>query len=360
MVPARIGALFALLLTATQALAQQPESDPAQDSPPAQPYTLHVYEHRMQVAALMLNPAGENVQGVTPDKVSISIDDGPRFHPAGLRVEGDDPLHLAVLIDDSDTDSELLKNFEAELPHFAATALHPEDHISLYAVDCHLIGSLNQAPATPDTVTRGLAAALTFPTLHHPNGHHCASTVALWDALASVIARMDGTSGRRVLLIVSRGVDGGSTATPDKLSELAGTRSVAIFNIRSSTAAISDSQMRGLLSAPVPGTSSAAALSKVASSNGGITFNIQPREIKPTLEHFARLLRTRYIVEFATPDSAEGGSHALAIQVPKTSGVFSTGVSWIPIDPSVKADPNTVPSAASSTVVGKKHPPPQK
>lgn len=353
MVPARICALLALLLIAAQALTQQPEPD----QPPPQPYTLHVYQHHMQVAALMLGQDAENLKGVTPDKVSISIDDGPRFHPIALRVEGDDPLHLAVLIDASDTDPALLKSFESELPRLAANALHPADHISLYAVDCSLIASLNQAPATPEIIAKGLAAALSFPTLHHANGHHCSSTVALWDAMATVLGRMEGTSGRRVLLVVSAGIDGASKATPEGLTKLAGTQSIAVFSIRSSTAAVSDLRLRGVLSAPLPGMASTAALSRTAASNGGLTFSIQPRELKSTLEHFARLLRTRYIVEFATPDNAQDGSHGLAIQVPKTSIVLSTGVSWLPIDASVKADPSTVPTAASSTVLGKKRPP---
>ncbi|WP_103934334.1 vWA domain-containing protein [Bryocella elongata] len=310
----------------------------------------------MQVAALVLNENAENIAGVTADKFNISIDSGPRFHPTRTRVEGDDPVSLAILLDDDGSDRDLMKAVTAELPVFARTALLPDDRISVYAVDCNLIGSANRAHATPEVMEKSIASALAYPTLHQPNGRHCGSKVKLWDTVTTVLARMSTSPERRVLLVVSSGGDAGSSISPEHLALRAGSLGVAVFSIASNTQTVFDPHVRSLLATGLRALPASAGMSYITSSNGGMIFSIDPSQVRSTLEHFARLLRTRYIVEFPTPDEGGAGDHNLSIEVPRAFEVLATGDSWNDLDQSVRDDPSTVHGSASPTVMGKKRP----
>jgi hypothetical protein len=351
----RCALALTLLLGATGA-AQQAVDPPAEPAPGDATYTLHVYANRMQSATLVLNAHLENMRGITADKVTVSLDSGPRFHPTLVRPEGDDPLHLAVLIDASDTDHSFVDAVAAALPRVTGSALHPGDRISLYAMDCVLVRSLDQTPASPDAMRIGLQKVLSYPSLHAPKGHHCGSSLHLWDQMSRVLYRMDDTPGRRVLLVVSQGFDTGSVTVFPKLSIYAGMLSVSVFDLRHDS-------MTGMnfMQPIVAGRANLVQgredpMSIITSSNGGVIFSARSWEAQSTLETFVRLLRTRYIVEFPAPDNGEGGFHGLEVQVPKAFEVLPAGVSWNGIDTAVKNDPSTVQAPASPAVLGTRRP----
>jgi len=352
MLYARHRSLASFLLLAAAAAAQEPSPS---GGTAEKPYTLRVYANRMQVAALVLDADGENLRGVTADKFRLSMDSGPAFHPSRVRVEEDDPINLSILLDGT-VDRDLLNAAVAQLPRLAATDLHPSDRISIYAVDCNLVGSANQAPASAELMTKALASALNYPSLRRPNGHHCGSTVKLWDAAAVAVARMQNAPGRRVLLLISQGEDGGSTSTPGTLSNAAISSGIAVFAIRNVPTFYASPQLRASLASGLRGDPGSADTNRITSVNGGLTFTIDANSMRLTLQHFARLLRTRYILEFPTPDDGTPGYHGLDIQVAKANEVLSTGVGWTQMEPSLKSAPDVVQSSPSTTVIGNKRP----
>ncbi|SEG55165.1 hypothetical protein SAMN05421819_3475 [Bryocella elongata] len=346
-------ALAVLLLCAGHADAQQATPSGGTEG---QPYTLHVYANRMQSATLILNGRSENIHGVTPDKVTVSLDSGPRFHPTAVRPEGDDPLQIAALLDAGDSDRLFLEAVVAALPNLAGSALRPTDKISLYAMDCTLISSLNQTAASADAMRIGLQKVLNAPTLHGPGGHHCGSSVHLWDRIGRVLCRMAETPGRRVPLVVSPGLDSGSSTALSKLSLYAAMLSVAIFNLRHDD--ITGSGIRQpVVVGPVTSLQNREdAMSILTSSSGGLIFSTLSWLAPSTLEEFVHLLRTRYIVEFPAPDRSKEGLHDLQIRVPKAYAVLPVGVSWNDLDSAVKNDPSTVQAPPSPAVLGTRRP----
>lgn len=346
-------ALAVLLLGTASGAAQEASPSGGKDG---QPYTLHVYTNRMQVAALVLNQDRRNLEGVTADKFKVSIDDGPRFHPTRTRVEGDDPVSLAILLDEANTNPMLLKAVVAELPGFAESALHPADDLSLYAADCKLIRSASQASATREAMAKGLATAFAAPELHQPNGHHCGGKIKLRDDMALILARMRDAPGRRVLLVISPGIDSSSTISTEKLAVLAARQGAAVFSIRMTTADVSNLLLRNTLSAVRSGERGNLPMLPITATNGGLIFSIDPDWTRDTLERFAQLLRTRYIVEFPVPDKAGDGFHHIELEVPKAVQVLSTGNNWTSLSASVKSDPSTILGAPSPAVIGNNRP----
>lgn len=331
----------------------------AQDAPaPVSPppgYTLHVYANRLQTATLILDRNQENLPGMTPDKVSISLDGGPRFHPTTVRPEGNDPVHLGVLFDASGDDLSLQEAVAAALPKLAATRLNPADHVSLFAVDCKLIGSLNQVSPTPEIMSKGLGVLFQHDTLHNPKGRHCGSTLHLWDEIAIVASRMGETPGRRVLLIVSQGEDHGSNATPEQVALFLGRHNISVFCLQNSTL-LTPGELNFTISRTLAGRTEANLLSFLSSSNGGLLFSAASRDAATNLERIIHLLRTRYIVEFPPPDQGDGGFHGLEVFAVKSHTVLPSGVGWTALDPATKADPNTIRNAESPAVVGTRRP----
>lgn len=275
----RAAAFLPVLLSLLSGLSRAQDAQ----APPDPGYTLHVYANRMQVPTLILNGNDENLRNVAADKIDITLDGGPRFHPTGLRLEGNDPLHLAVLLDVAGTDQDLLSSVIGRLPKFAASSLQPSDHISLYAVGCTLVGSLNQASATTRNVTLGLDSLLHYPTLRGPDKHHCATRVQLWDAIGTILDRMRGTPGRRVLLVVSEGFDTGSTIGFNQVNLLAGMGSITIFNLRSNPATVGDLRLHGMPFSGAPDQPRNAQMYELTSTNGGMIFTGKWSDVPLTL-----------------------------------------------------------------------------
>lgn len=336
----------------TAAPAAAPQETEPEPPPPSSTYTLRVFTNLLQTATLILNSDDENIPNVPRDKVSISLDGGPKFHPTQMRQEGADATHIVFLLDVSGGDQALADAVAKALPKLAADALHPSDHISLYALDCKLIGSLKEAPPDPAMLAKGLSSVLAYPSLHDARGHHCASTLHLWDQVAIVADRMAQSPGRRVLVLVTPGLDSNSYITVPRLALFLGQHGISTFALRDSTAG---SSMRPY-AMPPQARATSDPLTFVTESNGGIVFNIPPLRTGATLDRLVRLLRSRYIVEFPAPDHANGGFHAIEIKVPKASQVLSSGIGWTEVDPSLKSDPNTIPGAASPAVFGEKRP----
>ena len=176
------------------------------------PYTLHVYTNLLQVPTLVLTQRHTAERPIPIDRFKITLDSGHPFHPTAMHIEGDDPISLAVLLDASGKQAELLKTFSNDFAALAPTYLHPADHISIYALDCSLVRTLDDIPADPSAIRAGITAALQDPTLHAGGKEPtCNHTIVLRDAMVQIMNSMDDAPGRRVLLAVTDGHDGKST-----------------------------------------------------------------------------------------------------------------------------------------------------
>jgi hypothetical protein len=163
--------------------AQQPTPD--QPAEADTPYVLHVYANLIQIPTLVLSRSLKPVPPIPIDRFNISLDSGPPFHPTRMHIEGDEPLSLAVLLDASGGEDLILKNFAANLAALTPDELLPHDHITIYALDCQLLRSTDDKPATAETIEGGVTSLLKSPLLHDPSSKHtCHKNLQLWSARA--------------------------------------------------------------------------------------------------------------------------------------------------------------------------------
>jgi VWFA-related protein len=349
----------ALLAQAASSSAQQP---PPQN-PPAGLYTLHVYANLAQVPTLVLTPDLRPFPPLTPSQFSISLDDGPQFHPSQLRIEGDDPISLAIIIDDSGSQPHFLTDIAETLSKLAPKDLHTKDHVSIYAIDCKAIQSVDDLPASAEVIREGVTSALAAGTLHGDKRKPaCPFAVHLWDVVAHAVDKLGQTPSRRAVLLISLGLEAGSSIGFDQITHLAQEDSTAIFGIRDideySFQRSFREQTASDLNSVNSRTHSIDRLGRLTLLTGGMVFDVKHFQIEDQLDRFIAMLRSRYIVEFPRPDSGVPGAHQIQITIPSKWYyiIRNTGASMPLPDPSVVNDPTTVPSAPSPATFGNKRP----
>jgi hypothetical protein len=323
----------------------------AQDAPVAQDepiHTLHVYANLIQIPTLVLGANRERLKTpVAASRFSVSIDSGPWFRATHVRQEGDDPISLSILLDVSGNSSELMSKMDAAIAALAPDALHAKDHVSIYAIDCALVQSLNDAPAENQRLKVAVGEALQSWTLRKQNHSEvsCLQSVHLWDALAQMTDELRKLPGRRVILAVTDGRDQGSSHSWSQVRDLAQAAGVAIFGI------IYVPNYAANQNAAYLRWSSEDPFHSVCELSGGMVLLTNTKALDETLRRFTTLLRERYIVEFPRPAHATSGAHVKQVRVEDRDYYFvrPAGIS-VPIpDAALLADPTTVPSDPSLT-----------
>ena len=368
----------------------------AQDA--AAPYTLHAYANRIQVPALVLGDDLKPIPSVKRGQFAISLDHGPAFQPTQMRIEGDDPISLAVLLDARGDQDDILKQFAQALPGLAPNYLHPADHVSIYAIDCALNQSVDQIPAQAGALEAGVARALASPALHgtslHGTGSHstgqrgaCGESIRLWDAVTKVAETLGTQPGRRVLLVVSKGLDGRSASGFAETVHAAESRSVAIFGLRY-LETVDDTPIKfsgntltyhngptAVSTVTITTGGDPNFFDQMCESTGGLAFNLwnpqlnhrfpAPNSAVPifaverALEDMIKacLLQPLCILEFPRPDAYAPGQHYVTVSVPQTHPlVLTTGVAYESANPALYADPSTVRSDPSPAALGPRRP----
>ncbi len=319
-------------------------------------HTLHVYTNLIQVPTVVLGPNRERIKRVIPEnKFSVSIDSGPWFPATHVRPEGDDEISLSILLDVSGHAEELMPKMAEAIAGLSPTMLHAKDHVSMYALDCSLIRSMNDVPADADALKTGVNAALQPWMLRKQNKaeRNCKQSIHLWDGLAYMVSELYQRPGRRVILVVSDGEDHGSLHQWSDVREFAQATGSAVFGMTYVPAYATDLRSRTI----VRGTEDP--FLSICELSGGMIFTTSPYSLQKVLAQFVTTVRERYIVEFPRPSNSTAGSHAMEVRVAGGPADFirSAGVSMPIPDPKVLADPTTVSAGPSRTPEeGNRHP----
>jgi hypothetical protein len=343
------------------------------------PYTLHVYTNLLQVPTLVLTQRQTADRPIPIERFNISLDSGHPFHPTAMHLEGDDPITLAVLLDAGDNQDKLLKTFSHDFAALAPKYLHPADLVSIFAVDCALVRTLDRIPADASTIRAGITAALEDPALHTGGQEPiCNHTIRLRDAIVQIVNSMGDAPGRRVLLAVTDGHDGHSTVNWSATQDYASIHGVAAFGMRDVVRFLGNPNSAGIgtayVSTPTPKFSSVPLSSDLdlfrtfCEFNGGMVYETSAVNLENQLQIFVAMLRGRYIVEFPRPDQAKPGFHSIRVTVSKTKDfVVASGVTYPTDDPDSSDDPDSLaitdplPAKKSPATFGKRRPlpPPQ-
>ncbi|MGA7157106.1 MAG: hypothetical protein WBY53_09680 [Acidobacteriaceae bacterium] len=241
---------------------------------------------------------------VDPAKVSVTIDNMRSFHPDRVRLEGDDPISLAILIDVSGSAKDLIPALQQDLPTWAATSLTSKDRISVYALDCALAHPMGFTPPDASRLAAELNIAINSPDIHGGKSHAaCSDSLHFRDALNLVSEQMAHLPGRRVILAVTNGYDGGSyIKEPELLSQLRATY-VTIF---------------GLTDADPP----ALPFLFLAPLTAGSLVRASSKQIPKDLDQFLTELQSRFIIQFPEPANLPSGSHHVKIRINSWKAAF--------------------------------------
>ena len=306
--------------------------------------TLHVYTNLIQIPVLVLSLFRLPMKKIASDRFMVSVDSGPRFRATHVRPEGDDPISLSILLDARGREDDVLTKIDQEIAALAPLSLQARDRVTIYALDCSLIHTLNEAPTDREGLKRAVNAALQSWRYRKENKHasSCKSALQLWDAMRFVIEELSHLSGRRVLLAITDGNDKGSRHTWNEVRMFAGTTGVAVFGIVYAPYSFD----------PDRNLNREDAFNSVCELSGGMIFKTDGRDMTPTLKRFVKTVRERYIVEFPRPSNSTAGQHDLQVSIEKMDAFIRPAGVSVPIpDPALLADPTTVPADPSRAPV---------
>jgi hypothetical protein len=355
--------VLALVFSATVVFAPlraQAQNDPP---PPANLYTLHVYANLMQFPTIVLGPDFKPMKPVPREKFNVTIDGGPVFHPTKMRIEGDDPISLAVLLDAGGEQSGVLRDFTKSFAQLIPGSLHPQDRVSMYAVDCTVMRSLKDEPAVDsEKIANSITDALAAPGLHGKKAKpSCGYNLHLWDAMMLVAQDLGTSPSRRVLLVVSLGRENGSKSSLDAAAEYLSGQGVAVFGLRDNPGYEREDNFshfgggmgrRGSIGV-LGNVNQDDLFSVICGRNGGMILDASTPGVPQDLKYLIDVLRGRYIIEYPRPDDKTAAVHSIDISVDGIKAfVRPTGGSSPIPDPAIANDPNTLPTAPSPAKVG--------
>jgi hypothetical protein len=323
--------------------------------------TLHVYTNLKQVPVLVLSQDYERMKPIDPSGFRISLDSGPLFRPTYVRREGDDPISLAILIDASKPYNDgglaaLVKAIATLPPDF----LHPQDRVSIYAIDCTLIRTTYDTGANPGTLADGVQRAMAPWRIRQTRNEelkkenkipppNCRAGLPLWDSMSEVLKDLDQQPGRRVLLAITDGGDDGSKTRWKDVMFHAQIRSETVFGLMPTInpPSFDDPEDK---------------FKQICEDSGGIELLANEHTTIFRLKQFTQMLRERYILEFPRATNEEAGVHTITVSYKKKSNLYiaATGIT-VPIasqderesTKTMQADPSRTPEVGTRKILPK-------
>jgi hypothetical protein len=297
----------------------------------------------LELPVLVVDHQHRPVDDVQLGQLKVKAGAGAVFAPTALRKEGDDPIALAILIDASRDSWHDLHEIDGDVADLAGSELLPEDRVTVYAVDCTMTRSLRAAVPDAAVLRKAVADAMSYPNLHGgKQSSACGKTVHLWDDAAAAIAALSQEPGRRVLLLITSGADGGSKYDAETVRQFAFDKGVAIFALRDQRQAEADNYEPGSLSTqrgsgsgstmtPEVASRNANSLELLCANDGGVALMSMPLFRKGGLAEILLLVRSRLILTIPRDAWQPGSSHAVKVSGAGLSPYFMSATG--PLEP---------------------------
>jgi VWFA-related protein len=304
--------------------------------------TFHAYTNLVQLPTLVLDQARKPIIPIAESRFFVSLDGGPKFRVTHVRLEGEDPITLAVVMDLNQPFPSLMREMDGALAGLAPASLHPKDHVSVFSMGCKLLRGSSDVPADTTGLKTAVNQALA-PWIASERDRHkkdCRKRFELWDSIAVAVSNIADLPGRRVVLVVTDGVDRGSKDAWNEVREYAQMHGVAIFGLVQ-PGDLNEMLHRGF-------SHQEDLFNQLCEMTGGMVLTSTPKDLEDELKWFTSLLRKRYIVEFPHPIDTKGGRHEMEVTVENLDAFIRPSGIGVPVDsPSILNDPMTVPSDPS-------------
>jgi VWFA-related protein len=281
-----------------------------------------------EIAATVAKPDGSYVEGLSKDSFKLSVNGTPQlidFFDAAQ----ESPATVGILVDTSGSMTPKLPQARAAIEQFVKT-LDPRDEVFLFAFSSH--------PFKLQGLTKDHNALIQRLPLLHAYGQ-----TALFDTIKQGISELElSDNQRKVLLVITDGMDNTSSSTADDVVQAAKSSGVLVYSI-----GIGDPNAKGgtsIMTGPfVLGGDDmervdAVTLSRLASANSGKSYIIQKIGDGETLnkdcEEIAGALGEHhsYAIGFVahTPANYAPTTIPIALQVPAHDDYLVDAPKWIP------------------------------
>ena len=261
----------------------------------------------VEIPTLVTDHEHRPVGDFRAEQFVVKVGSGKPIAPLTVRKEGTDLLSLVILLDASRDSFHDLSEIGDDLASLVGGAMDPHTRISIYSFDCAMVKTLNNAAPDADALRKAVQDGLQYPTVHGgKQSSSCGKTVHLWDDVSVAVAALSHMPGRRVILLVSPGTDGGSKYDWQTVQQYAREQSVAIFGLRDQRQADADTFSRNSLSTsssmgtrtmnPTPAARDASAIELFCANAGGLTLSSTTLFRKDALADILFLIGSRIIL----------------------------------------------------------------
>jgi VWFA-related protein len=303
------GALCAAALLASPGARERRSSARAQDAAGGGAATV-------AVTLSAVDKEGRPFEGLRPEDLRVTAD-GAGQKVLSLARRADEPLRVVVMLDASASQERILPAARREAAEFLAALLRAgrDDAAVVSFTD---VASVVEGPTDDLGALRRAAQSVRFfPPPGYvaggvivgppPRGPALPGSTALWDSLASVCDKLfagaKGGAGRRMIVLVTDGVDTSSRAGDDRAVERLLRAGVAVYSVGLGDGERFDGVERG-------------ALRKLSERTGGRA--LFPRNEGGLPEAFARVrgeALSTYVLRFAPEGLKPGGGRARRLRV---------------------------------------------
>jgi hypothetical protein len=328
----RLSSLLHFLLAAWVAVPLPAQNAPQAQADESAPYTLHLYARLVELPTLIFFPRDQKPT-LEAQQINIQLNSAQAFHPTSIRLEGNDPLSIAILLDVSGDQTNLVSAIQKDFYAWVSKSLRPQDHVSIFALNCNLIQTSSDVPANPAILQTGLNLALSSPLLQaNSTQPSCRNSRQLRSPIVLVMRKLAQLPGRRILLVVTGGRDGKNQITWQQLASEAGVDSVTAFGLSTH----GPLEFQGIEE-----------LYDFMRQSGGLLFTPTPAESPMALDRIISLLRARYILQFPMPRDKTPATYRVLVTVPKFNAIALPSSVNVPLpNPSLDHPSTDLPSEA--------------
>ncbi|MEO7189802.1 MAG: VWA domain-containing protein [Vicinamibacterales bacterium] len=276
---------------------------------PQQPPAFRAGTEAVAIYATVLNRGGEMVLDLQRD--DFTVYDNGRRQDLTVFERGLQPVTAALLIDTSASMTLNLDLARTAAEQFVIRML-PRDRVR--------VGSFSdRVDLSPEfTADRDALLVALRETLHIGN------PTRLWDAVDTALTALAPLSGRRVLVLMTDGVDTASRTTPDVVLTRSHTQETMTYVVRFRTtqrAVMAELPLSPSASQVFSGTSARSItagsqpIQQLARQSGGGYFTLmQYDDVNTTFTHLMQELHYQYVLGF-TPQRLDGKVHELDVRV---------------------------------------------
>lgn len=284
--------------SASPVTPQQQTTDPA---------TIVVPVNELHLSCIVQDRHSAPIPGLTSNDFRVSIDN----QPARLLAVGTDstvPLEVALLLDVSLSQKGMLALYADAVEGLRSALDATRDHVSIYTFgsDVRLYRDWQTAGSLDPQIIQHLDSKAGRLLEKHPFYTH--GGTRLFDAVHHALGDIRGHTGRRSILVLTDGIDEGSSTSAGKLIDVAdrGDISISALEFRPSGLA--------LLSPSLPFKQLHDSLAVASRQTGGIFLHARAGEEPAQLHELISALKQQYLL-YITPPTIAPGAHAVAIHV---------------------------------------------